>query len=299
MAAPGRAGNVIKPGMATAKMANIHKIEGFFPPGVMAWQTTRQGGVSAAPFNQFNLATHVGDAPQAVIDNRRRLAQLVGGEPVWLDQVHGCGVLDIDRAMKGQETRGDTDIEPPTADAAFTSQAGPICAVMTADCLPVLIARGDGLQVAAAHAGWRGLCAGVIESTVQAMLAEGKKLGLPTPETLYFWLGPAIGQAAFEVGPEVYQAFVAQNSAAAKAFRPHDQADRWLASLPVLAQIRIHDMAAGAGLPEQGTQAEGWSGQVLIHDSGVCVHTQADEYFSYRRDRITGRMASLICRTTI
>jgi polyphenol oxidase len=280
-------------------MTNIHKIEGFFPPEVMAWQTTRQGGASATPFDQFNLATHVGDAPQAVIDNRKMLAQYLGGEPVWLDQVHGCGVLDIDQAMKGQETGGSTNIsQPPTADAAFTSQAGPICAVMTADCLPVLIARGDGLQVAAAHAGWRGLCAGVIENTVNAMLAKGKALGLPAPETLYFWLGPAIGQAAFEVGPEVYQAFVAQNSAAAKAFRPHDQADKWLASLSMLAKIHIHAMAAG-GPPGQGDQAGGWSGQVLIHDSGVCVHTQADEYFSYRRDRITGRMASLICRSTI
>jgi len=276
----------------------IESIKGFFPPGVCAWQTNRLGGASAQPFDTFNLATHVGDQPQAVEKNRVRLAQRLGGQATWLNQVHGSQVLNLDQYEIEVAGRVQAPINPaPTADAAFTSQAGPICAVMTADCLPVLIARGDGLQVAAAHAGWRGLSMGVIENTVQAMMNQANAKGLPAATAWYFWLGPAIGQAAFEVGPDVYQAFVGKNLAAAKAFRPHhDQASeklgKWFASLPMLARLRIESMAAPGGLigPES---------QIHVHDSQVCVYSQKEKYFSYRRDQTTGRMASLICRTTI
>ncbi|MDE2309330.1 MAG: peptidoglycan editing factor PgeF, partial [Betaproteobacteria bacterium] len=171
------------------------------PKNVRAMQTTRHGGVSAAPYASLNLGDHVGDAPLAVARNRMLLEPLLPSEPVWLKQVHGTAVVDA-----GHTTCW------PEGDACVSSHSGAVCVVMTADCLPVLLCDAQGSVVGAAHAGWRGLCDGIIESTVRAM-------NVP-PQTLMAWLGPAIGPSAFEVGEEVRAAFIAQQPQAAAAFTP-------------------------------------------------------------------------------
>ncbi|WP_221800184.1 peptidoglycan editing factor PgeF [Oceanobacter mangrovi] len=213
-------------------------------------------GGSAAPWNQANLGLHVGDDAVQVQSNRRQLqSQLTGVKQIqWLDQVHGNDCLTAvgaDQAL--------------TADACVTRTAGLACAVMTADCLPVLFAAQDGSCVAAAHAGWRGLAAGVLENTIAAM-------GLPASQ-LVAWMGPAIGQDAFEVGPEVQQAFA---GAPQRCFRA-GQGDRLQADIYGLARWRL----------QQAGIAEIWS-------ENWCTVTQAEKFFSYRRDGQTGRMASLI-----
>ncbi|MFC5301322.1 peptidoglycan editing factor PgeF [Azospira restricta] len=232
------------------------------PPGVRALQTTRVGGVSGAPWAGFNLGDHVGDEPAAVAANRARLAAMLPAMPVWLAQVHGVDVARLDALPAGAPA--------PVADAAVARAAGRVCAVMTADCLPLLLCDRDGTVVAAAHAGWRGLCAGVIEATVAAMAVR--------PAALSAWLGPAIGPAAFEVGDEVRAAFVARDAAAADGFVRGD-GGRWFADLYRLARQRL----AALGVP-------------AVHGGGECTWRQADRYFSYRRDGVTGRMATLIWR---
>ena len=227
------------------------------PPSVKAMQTTRHGGVSQAPWASLNLGDHVGDDPRHVILNRQHVRAHLPAEPAWLQQVHGTAVLMLPAA---------TDIR--IADAACTRRPGQVCVVMTADCLPILLCDRQGTVVAALHAGWRGLCAGVIESTVAAMAVPG--------ELVLAWLGPAIGRDAFEVGPEVRQAFMMQDVAAEQAFVPgHD--DRWFADLYTLARQRLLRLGVSA-----------------IHGGEHCTHTEADCFFSYRRDGQTGRMASLI-----
>ena len=228
------------------------------PSGVRAWVTTRLGGVSTAPYDQLNLADHVGDAPEAVAANRARLLQHVPGQPCWLNQVHGKTVV----------TLTDAPTERPQADAALTRTRGVVCAVLTADCLPVLLCDRAGSVVAAVHAGWRGLAAGVIERTVEAMACP--------PDQLMAWLGPAIGPQAFEVGPEVREAFVQPNPAAAAAFSP-GRAGKWQADLFKLARQRLASLGVA---------------QVL--GGGVCTVRDAARFYSYRRDGVTGRFASLI-----
>ena len=234
------------------------------PAGVHALLTTRAGGVSRAPYASLNLGDHVGDDPAAVAANRLRLHQaLVGaGDPVWLEQVHGTRVIDaaLDRAGTA----------PERADAAFARRPGVCCVVMTADCLPVLFCDAAGGVVAAAHAGWRGLCAGVLEQTVAAMAVPA--------HTLLAYLGPAIGPQAFVVGDEVRAAFVARDAQAAAAFCPQP-AGKWLADIYHLARLRL--AACGVDRVYGGT----W-----------CTVSDADRFFSYRRDGQTGRMASLIWR---
>ncbi|MDE3011327.1 MAG: peptidoglycan editing factor PgeF, partial [Pseudomonadota bacterium] len=188
------------------------------PPNVRALVTTRAGGVSAPPCDSFNLGERSGDDPAAVAANRAHLRQLLPGEPVWLHQVHGTRVVRLPTDPDQQ------------ADAAWSTQPGSPCLVLTADCLPVLFCDRQGTRVAAAHAGWRGLADGVLEATVQA-------LGV-TPGELLAWLGPAIGQDAFEVGPEVRAAFLARDPAAAEAFRAGRE-DRWHADLYLLARQRL------------------------------------------------------------
>ncbi|MDP1526223.1 MAG: peptidoglycan editing factor PgeF [Rhodocyclaceae bacterium] len=229
------------------------------PSNVQAIQTTRSGGVSIAPYASLNLGDHVGDAPAAVAENRRLLRTHLPDEPVWLKQVHGTHCLDAATAVAGTE-----------ADAAFTRQPGVVCAVLTADCLPVLLCDDAGTVVAAAHAGWRGLAAGVIETTVAAMNLPGAQL--------MAWLGPAIGAENFEVGGEVREAFVTHNRAAAAAFaaRPHG---KWRCDLYALARFRLEAM-----------------GISRITGADFCTAGDADRFFSYRRDGTTGRMASLIWR---
>jgi YfiH family protein len=230
------------------------------PRNVRTASTLRIGGVSAAPFDSLNLGAHVGDAPDAVQSNRQRLrdALQLPAEPCWLNQVHGTAVIEA-----GVWSR------PPDADACIARTAKQVCAVMTADCLPVLFCSRDGDRVAAAHAGWRGLAGGVLESTISS-------LGLPGAELLA-WLGPAIGPNVFEVGDEVRIAFTARDAAAAQAFRPSHRAGHWLADIYLLAR---QDLA------RQGVTA--------VYGGGLCTVSDEQRFFSYRRDGQTGRMASLI-----
>ncbi|RLQ21426.1 peptidoglycan editing factor PgeF [Seongchinamella sediminis] len=236
---------------------------GWHLPGVTALATTRAGGSSAAPFASFNLGDHVGDDARAVAANRRALlAALPAGSVIqWLQQVHGKRVV---RAGEGDCPEAGC----PEADACWSDQPGMACAVMTADCLPVLLAAEDGQVVAAAHAGWRGLLAGVLEATVAAMGVD--------PMRLLAWLGPAIGPAAFAVGPEVREAFV-ERDPVGSAFMPAAQPGKYLANLYQLARYRL----AQAGVNR-------------IHGGDRCTYSEADQFFSYRRDGKTGRMAAVI-----
>jgi YfiH family protein len=235
------------------------------PAGVRAAFSLRRGGVSPAPFDSLNLALHVGDGLAAVAENRRRLAQAVGlpSEPLWLQQLHGITVVDADQI--------EPDAAPPQADGAITRRSGRVLAVLVADCVPVLLARADGTALAVAHAGWRGLAAGVLEA---ALTALGAADGVP----ITAWLGPAIGPARFEVGQEVRAAFVQRDAEAAGAFVPNPRG-RWQCDLHALARRRLHAL----GVRRIGSEA-------------ACTASQAERFFSYRRDGVTGRMAALLWR---
>ena len=229
------------------------------PSGVRAASTLRTGGVSHAPFDTFNLGAHVGDDPALVAENRRRLRRelQLSVEPFWLEQVHGTRVV---RAAEGGQ--------PQIADGAVALEPGPVCAVMTADCLPVLFCSRDGKRVAVAHAGWRGLVAGVLEETVRALQAPG--------EELICWLGPAIEPEHFEVGPEVRAAFVERDPVAGRAFVPL-ASGKWLADLYALARLRL-----------------GRLGVESIHGGERGTFRERAAFFSFRRDGRCGRMATLI-----
>lgn len=232
------------------------------PPNVRSLLTTREGGVSVGPYSSLNLGLHVGDDPLAVATNRARVSERVAaaGEPLWLNQVHGTRVID---AATFSSKDG-----PPQADAAFSRSAGVVCVVMTADCLPVLFCDDAGSIVAVAHAGWRGLFAGVLEQTIAAMDMPGR--------ALMAYLGPAIGPQSFAVGDEVRSAFVAADAKAATAFTPL-QSGKWLADIYRLARQRL----AGQGVER-------------IFGGAYCTVSEADRFFSYRRDGRTGRMAAMI-----
>ena len=237
------------------------------PPGVQAVVSLRAGGVSGGGFASLNLGDHVGDDPTAVAENRRRLraALALPAEPRWLRQVHGTQVV----ALRSDQTDPSA---VPEADAAWTGERGVVCAILTADCLPVLICDDSGSTVAAAHAGWRGLCAGVLENTVRT---------LPVPaDRLLAWLGPAIGPQAFEVGPEVRAAFVTKDAEAVAHFAPVS-GGKFLADLCGLARQRL-------------TRA----GVTRIHGGSACTVSEPGRFFSHRRDGGggTGRLASLIWR---
>jgi polyphenol oxidase len=232
------------------------------PAGVRALSTLRGGGVSAPPYASLNLGAHVGDAPEAVAANRRALAAAAGlpAEPAWLAQVHGAEVVDLDAV-------GHEGISP-RADAAFTRRTGRVCAILTADCLPILLAADSGDVVAAAHAGWRGLAGGVIEATVRA-------LGV-APARLMAWLGPAIGPQHFEVGSEVREALLQGDLGAQDAFVPNARG-RFMADLAALARRRL----AALGVSR-------------VYGGGHCTFGDSERYFSHRRDGVTGRQATLI-----
>jgi len=229
------------------------------PENVRAVTTTRLGGVSKLPYDSLNLADHVGDAADAVQQNRDILRQRLQlpVAPAWLNQVHGDKVIDV--AQYG---------ERPPADAGFSTRTGLVCAVLTADCLPVLLCDRDGTRVAAAHAGWRGLASGILECSVKALDTD--------PGQLLAWLGPAIGPASFEVGDEVRRVFVDQHAQAAVAFSAATDG-RWLADLYRLAAIRLQAVGVDA-----------------IYGGGFCTFSDRERFYSYRRDGTTGRMASLI-----
>lgn len=227
------------------------------PTNVRALQTMRTGGVSVPPWDSFNLGDHVGDAPVAVAANRRSLRTLLPGEPCWLNQVHGACAVDVDARP-----------EAVTGDAAYSRRPGHVCAVMTADCLPVLFCDRRGAVVAAAHAGWRGLLAGVLEAAVAAMKVD--------PGNVLAWLGPAIGPRCFEVGGELRAAFLAADAAAALAFSPLSSG-KWLCDIYLLARQRLQALGVAA-----------------ISGADACTFSEPARFFSYRRDGRTGRMASLI-----
>jgi len=231
------------------------------PPGVRAVTTTRHGGVSRDAWATLNLARHVGDEPERVAENRRRLQAALGlpAPPCWLEQTHGTAVADADHCST-----------TPRADAAIATRPGAVCAVLTADCLPVVISSGRGERIGVAHAGWRGLLAGVIGRTVERLQQSD--------DSLMAWLGPAIGPECFEVGEEVRTAFIAADPGAADAFRP-SPAGRWLADLYALARRT---------LSQHGVHA--------VYGGEHCTFTDANRFFSYRRDGVTGRQATLVWR---
>ena len=238
------------------------------PAHVKTLQTTRQGGASVAPYDSFNLGSHVGDNPLVVTRNRMSLNALLPGEPVWLEQVHGTAVADADHA--GCVVR---------ADACIARHQGSVCVVMTADCLPVLLCDKQGTVIGAAHAGWKGLAAGVIEATVQAMGVA--------PQNLMAWLGPAISRDAFEVGEEVRAIFVKNDPRAASAFAPsplrgegRGEGEKWLADIYALARLRLNAL-----------------GITQTYGGGYCTYREHEKFFSYRRDGVTGRMGTFIWLT--
>ena len=227
------------------------------PDNVKALQTTRLGGVSLAPYDSLNLGLHVGDDPVRVNHNRMRLAPLMPSEPVWLEQVHGTAVANADAAACRV-----------VADACIARHRGAVCVVMTADCLPVLLCDEDGTVAGAAHAGWRGLCDGVLEATVQAMGVA--------PHTLLAWLGPAISQEHFEVGSEVRDAFIARQAQAAEAFLAQGDG-RYRADLYLLARQRLSAL-----------------GITRISGGNRCTYREKEHFYSFRRDGVTGRMGTFI-----
>lgn len=229
------------------------------PYQVHALTTTRQGGISTGPYTSFNLASHIGDDPMAVNHNRQllRASLALPAEPYWLEQVHGIHVCNPSTVRSCQ------------ADASYACQTGIVCTVLTADCLPVLFCDRPGTQVAAAHAGWRGLLAGILEKTVSMLATD--------PNLLLAWLGPAIGPSAFEVGCEVYSAFVAADAAAIVAFQPSASPQRWLADLYQLARLRLKKIGVHA-----------------IYGGDRYTFSTPQYFYSYRRDGLCGRMASLI-----
>ncbi len=236
------------------------------PANVKALITTRSGGVSVAPRDSLNLGYKAGDDPAAVTQNRAIVQAVMPQAPRWLSQVHGARVVTADDIPGTQE-------QPTAADASVAHQRGTVCAVMIADCLPVLFTNRAGTRVAAAHAGWRGLSGGVIDNTVQTLRNAGDD-----PADLLAYIGPGIGPTAFEVGADVYEAFIARDAGAAAAFKAHAP-EKWLADLFTLSRRAL----ARAGVKQ-------------VFGGGDCTYTDRQRFFSYRRDRETGRMAAFIWR---
>jgi YfiH family protein len=234
------------------------------PNSVRAISTTRAGGVSSAPWNTLNLGSHVGDVPADVQENRGRLAGFIGVDSArigWLNQVHGTEVVELTPDNVGLITK---------ADASFTRHPGIACTILTADCLPVILADSEGAVVGAAHAGWRSLRGGVIENLVSAMAVS--------PVNLQAWFGPAIGPDSFEVGPEVRDAFLKHDPESARAFKTDGaRPGHFMADIYALASLRLNHLGVSD-----------------ITGGGLCTVQDSGRFFSYRRDGQTGRMATLI-----
>jgi len=230
------------------------------PANVKAFVTTRAGGVSEGPYASLNLGLRTDDDPRAAAVNRERLCAALPQQPKWLRQVHGARVVEADDLAS-----------VPEADASIARRPQTVCAVLVADCVPVLLADRRGSTVAIAHAGWRGLAAGVIENTVARIETD--------PRELLAYLGPGIGPRAFEVGADVRDAFVAGDAPAEAAFRPHAPG-KWLADLFLLARRRLARAGVGA-----------------VYGGGLCTYSNAARFYSHRRERVTGRMAAVIWRS--
>jgi YfiH family protein len=235
--------------------------------GVRYFCTLREGGVSVGPLGTLNLAQHVRDEPSRVAENRARLGRRVPVEPLWLDQVHGINVFDadIDSGASARLT--------PVADAAVTTRVDRVLAIMTADCLPIVITATDGLALGVAHAGWRGLAGGVLEQTLARLRAAHPDAARAQWRA---WVGPAISQRHFEVGADVFSEFVDQDALSRVFFAEKIPGGKWLADLPGLARHRLHRLGVGN-----------------IELSGYCTYDQAESFYSYRRDPLCGRMATV------
>ena len=251
------------------------------PPNVRAFVTTRAGGVSAAPYDGFNLGTRCGDEAAAVRANRAQLRAGLPSEPAWLRQVHGARALDAGRVRGSDVVDGvapgvGRELVPavehdadPEADASYTCADGVVCTVLVADCMPVLLANQTGTAVAAAHAGWRGMSSGVIEAAIEGMGVA--------PRDVVAWLGPAIGPAQFEVGDDVLHAFSQHDPGAAAAFKPYPgRSGKWLCDLYALARRRLAALGVSA-----------------VYGGGYCTVNES-RFYSFRRDRQTGRMGAFI-----
>ena len=242
------------------------------PTGVQAICSTRIGGVSLSPYDSLNLGDHVQDDPQHVSQNRNLLKQqLHGARPVFLKQVHGVEVLNLQSSTQNGAV----------ADACWTQESHVACTIMVADCLPILLTDSKGTTVAAAHAGWRGLAHGVIENTVKTLCAQSGAL----PSDLRVWLGPCIGPSAFEVGAEVRQVFIRTDESAGRCFKKHPHnPNKYLADLPALARERLHSLGVQSIAGNDSSDA--W-----------CTVQLGSRFFSYRRDGVTGRFAACIWRS--
>lgn len=244
------------------------------PSNVRAVCTTRDGGISQGRYESLNLGDHVGDLAADVATNRDRLRQAIGARPVFLQQVHGTGVVALD---------ADQDIvrDGTAADACTATAVGLACTIMVADCLPVLFTDEAGERVAAAHAGWRGLAGGVLEQTARSFMPKSEAGSTHGASKVIAWLGPCIGPKAFEVGPEVKAAFEAHAPEAAACFRPAPASGKWLADLPALARQRLR--AAGVDAVYGNDGSDSW-----------CTVANPSRFFSHRRDGISGRFAALV-----
>ena len=253
------------------------------PAGVRAVCTTRAGGVSLFPYDSLNVGSHVGDSSQAVAHNRSVLTQALDSTPVWMNQVHGTGLLQL---------QGQACADAPTADGAWTTERGPVCTVMVADCLPVLLCSSDGEWVAAAHAGWRGLAGergrGILETVFEAFRPVAQANATQAATDLIAWLGPCIGPQAFEVGADVRDAFLqnltnpVQVTAVTACFVPLGYG-KYNADLPRLARLRLAALGITRVYGNDGSPA--W-----------CTVGSPLRFFSHRRDRVSGRMAACIWR---
>lgn len=262
----GIAAEVAPTGIAAEAAIGVLRAEWPVPPNVRAFSTTRDGpGVSSSPYDRFNLGARCADEPTHVVANRAALMQAGGlpSAPNWLRQVHATGVVRLDAPPR-------EGAQEPEADAAVTSTPGVVLAILTADCLPVLFCNRAGTEVAAAHAGWRGLAAGVLETTVAAMVSA--------PADILAWLGPSAGADHYEIGVEVRDAFVGCDQAAVAAFTA-TRPGHWRVDLPALARQRL----IGAGVPAN-----------CIAGGVDCTMADAKRFYSYRRDGVTGRMGTLI-----
>jgi YfiH family protein len=233
---------------------------------IRAYFTTRQGGFSQGPYASFNLGDHVGDEVDFVKKNRELLIQDLNlpAAPIWPNQIHGIDVIDADNIDKN------TKINMPTADAMFATKPNIVCAILTADCLPIFVCDKNASCVGIIHGGWRSLAAGIIDATVKKLPVE--------PKDLFIWLGPAIGPEKFEVGEEVRDQFLANSREAERAFKIiNTKTNKFLANIYLLATQQLNQL-----------------GIHRIFGGEYCTYTDQENFFSYRRDKTTGRMASLI-----
>lgn len=244
------------------------------PKNVHALQTNRYKGHSHAPYDSLNFGLHVKDNPIHVAQNRQLLSQFLPSEPVWLNQTHSIKVVDAAETNCAADS-GYADCVP-SADASFTNRKNVVCVTMTADCLPVLLCDEAGTVVSAVHAGWRGLCDGVLEASIHAVCRAANI----ESNQLMAWFGPAIGPNAFKVGAEVRAQFIGKYAQAELAFKKHDEnqeQDRWLCDIYQIATQRLNNL-----------------GVTQIYGGNLCTYTDKESFFSYRRDGDTGRMATLV-----